>query len=336
MQWFVRGCGFVALVGTAVALLGRAVVEPAVVSVASVGVSGWVLVVGGVAAGVEWRRMVGGMGGVAVEGGVSGLGVERRLGVEGGDVVDVLAASVAAGATYVLSVHAGFGPVVASAVVGLVAGVFVSGVDTAAYCGSFVGMASPAVFPSVGGVVAAGVVAGVAFVAAEGSFAGFGGKLGTLALFGCATTGLALGVGSGAAGGVRWGAAVGLVPVGAVAAVVTAALSVRYGLGAVVGSALVGVVAGVVLPVVVADGGGRLAAVAFCASFVGMSTRERLAGAVRVGLTGALCGLVFVVVAPAFVGLGGKLGTTAFVACLAVVGVDRSAVAVVERVGGSA
>ncbi|WP_323675280.1 hypothetical protein [Halorubellus sp. PRR65] len=317
MQWLVRSGGFVALVGTALALLAGAVVEPGVFSVASASVGGWVVVVGGVMAGVEGRRALGGIDGVVLE---------------RGDVADVVAVAGAAGVTYVVSVHAGAGPVVASGLVGLASGVVFADVDTAAYCGSFVGMASPVVFPSVEGVVAAGVVSGVAFVAATESFAGFGGKLGTLALFGCASTGLVLGVEYAAAGGVPWASAVVVVPTAAVAAAVTSVSSTRFGLGPVVASALVGVVGGVVLPAVVVDGGERLAAVAFCASFVGMSSRERLGSVRSVALAGAVCGVVFVVVAPAFAGAGGKLGTTAFVSCLAVAGGDRAVAAARERV----
>ncbi|MFC6954072.1 hypothetical protein [Halorubellus litoreus] len=322
MQWVVRGGGFVALVGTALALVAGAVVEP-VVSVASVGVGGWVVVVGGVVVGAEGRSLFGDGDGRVVFGG--GEVLAR------GGVVEVVAVAGAAAVTYALSVHAGFGPVLASAVVGLVAGVVFSDVDAAAYCGSFVGMVSPVVFPSVGVVLVAGLVAGVGFVATRESFAGFGGKLGTLALFGCASTGLVLGVEYAAASGVPWASAVVVVPTAAVAAVLTAGLSQRFGLGAVVASAVVGVVAGVTLPVVV-DGGGRLAAVAFCASFVGMSSRERLGSARSVGAAGVVCGVVFVVVAPAFAGAGGKLGTTAFVSCLAVAGGSRSVAAVRERV----
>lgn len=309
-----------ALVVTALALVAGAVVEP-VVSVASVGVGGWVVVVGGVVVGAEGRRAFGG---------VEDVVFERA------DVVAVVAVAGAAVVTYVVSVHAGLGPVVASGLVGLVAGVAFSGVDAAAYCGSFVGMVSPSVFPSVEAVLVAGVVAGVALVAARESFVGFGGKLGTLALFGCASTGLVLGVEYATASAVSWASALVVVPTAAVAAVLTAALSDRVGLGAVIASALVGVVAGVALPVVVADGGGRLAAVAFCASFVGMSSRERLGSVRAVGLAGAVCGVVFVVVAPAFAGAGGKLGTTAFVSCLAVAGVDRSVAVVRARVGDAA
>lgn len=315
MQRLVRVVGYIALLVTATALLGNALVEPAHISLAGVGFGGSLVLVGAVTAAVERRSTFGSLNGPPFE---------------PSDAADVFAVAAAAGLTYVLSVHAGFGPVLASALVGVAAGLGVPDIDTAAYCGSFVGMTSPAVFPSVKLVFAAGLVSGLAFVAAKGSFAGFGGKLGTLALFGCATTGLLFGIDYATTAGVQWSHAALTVPVAAVAATVTAVLSVRCELGAVLGSALVGLAAGVALPVVVPEVGGLLASVAFCASFVGMSTRERLGRTAWIGLAGALCGLVFIAVAPAFVGAGGKLGTTAFLSCVALVGADR----VVASVGG--
>ncbi|WP_459194836.1 hypothetical protein [Halosimplex sp. J119] len=308
MQRVVRSFGYVALVATPTALLSRAFLTSNSTSVAEFGFGGGLAFVGAVT--------------VAVERGHVFDGVVKWT-VDDTDLADVFSAVVAAGVTYWLSVHVGLGPVVASALVGLVAGLGLSEGDAAAYCGSFVGMASPAVFPSVPLVLVAGFVAGVAFVAARETFAGFGGKLGTLALFGCLTTGLATGADY-AVGPVLTGTDAALaVPVAAVGAVTTADASERFGLGPVVSSALVGLLAGAVLPVAFSGVGGVLATVAFCSSFVGMSSNERLGNTVTVGFAGALCGVVFVAVAPAFAGAGGKLGTTAFVTCLGCFGAKR-------------
>jgi len=308
MQRFVRALGYVALLVTPALLLGSALAAPERVSVVSVGIGGGLTLVGAVTATIERP------------------GTLDRLDstvVERDDGADALAVAAAAGVTYVLSVHAGLGPVLASALVGVVAGLGRPSQAAGAYCGSFVGMVSPAVFPSVGPVVVAGSVAGVAFVAATESFDGFGGKLGTLALFGCLTTGLLTGVEYGTVAGGQWNRVVLTVPTAAGAAVVTTVLSSRDTFDAVLGSALVGLAAGLVLPVATPAVGEHLATVAFCASFVGMSTRERVGGVLGMVIAGALCGLVFVVVAPAFVGAGGKLGTTAFISCVAFAGADR-------------
>ncbi|MFD1566782.1 hypothetical protein ACFSAU_04690, partial [Halolamina litorea] len=197
-------------------------------------------------------------------------------------------------------------------------------VDSAAYCGSFVGMVAPAVFSDLDLVVAAGLAAGALFVAGRGAFDGFGGKLGTTALFGCLVVAAGSGV-SFAAGSVPpWGEAVLVVPGDAVAVVATVALGVLYGLGAVIASAVVGLAGGLVLPPI-HPRGELLATAAFCASFVGMVAPARIDGERRVGAAGALSGVLLLAVSPVLAGAGGKLGTTAFVACLALVGADEAA-----------
>lgn len=251
------------------------------------------------------------------------------LALDRGDAADAFAVVAGAGLTYWLSVDAGLGPVVASAAVGLAAGVVVPRVDSAAYCGSFVGMISPAVFADVPLVLAAGAAAAGLFVAARGAFDGFGGKLGTTALFGCLVVALGTGTGFAPGSSPAWAEAWLVVPTAAVAAALTVALGVRYGLGAVVASAAVGLVAGLGLPALLPGTGGTLATAAFCASFVGMVAPGRLDGELRVGAAGALSGAVFVALSPALAGAGGKLGTTAFLSCLAVYGAAES----VDRLG---
>ncbi|UPW00614.1 hypothetical protein M0R88_00580 [Halorussus gelatinilyticus] len=301
-----RLAGYAVLLVTPVALLASALFSGGV-SAAVVGLEGGVVLAGGVAAATERERA---------------LEAADTYELELGDLRDAFAVLAAAVLTYVLSVRFGLGPVVASALVGLVAGVATPRIGVPAYCGSFVGMASPDLFPSVGYLALAGLLSGVAFVAAERAFDGFGGKLGTLALFGCATTAVLTGADFAAGSALAWTDALVVVPVSVAGAVVTAVLSLRLDLGAVVGSALVGLAAGLGLPAVSGVSGGTLAAAAFCASFVGMTSTGRLDGEARVALAGAVCGLVFVAVTAALAGAGGKLGTIAFVSCVTTAGAE--------------
>ncbi|NHN59441.1 MULTISPECIES: hypothetical protein [Halorussus] len=301
-----RVTGYAVLSLTPAALLARALVAGDA-STAVVGLEGGLVLAGGAAVVAEHERV---------------LGTSAELSFDRKDARGALAVAVAAVLTYGLSVTAGLGPVVASALVGLAAGLSGTDLDVPAYCGSFVGMASPELFPSVDYLAGAGLVAGLAFVAADRSFAGVGGKLGTLALFGCATAAALTGADYAAGSALPWTRAPLVVPVTVAAAVATTVLSVRLDLGSVVGSALVGLAAGLAaatLPFV----SGTLAAAAFCASFVGMSSFDRLAGEARIALAGAVCGLVFVAVGTAFAGAGGKLGTVAFVSCVATAGAER-------------
>ncbi|MFC7186746.1 hypothetical protein [Halorubrum yunnanense] len=235
------------------------------------------------------------------------------------DLGNATAVAVAAPVTYALSVQVGVGPVVASALVGLCAYLLSETYGAPAYCGSFVGMATPAAGADLGAVAAAGLVAGGVFVAAKRAFNGFGGKLGTTAFVGCLTVAALGGLAPGAGAVPEPTVAAGLVVAAAVAALVAFLVSVRLGHGPVVGSAVVGLVAGVVFPPLFA-GGDALAAVAFCASFVGMATPERIPGPGPMLLAGGTAGVAFVGAAPYFVGFGGKLGTIAFAACLVTAG----------------
>ncbi|AQL42750.1 hypothetical protein BV210_08520 [Halorientalis sp. IM1011] len=305
----VQYAGYFALVVTPLALLAGAFVAPPVLTTGRLTLGGGVALVGGLAAVTERERA---------------LSPPTAAGFDRSDARDALAVVAGAVLAYLLSVHAGLGPVVGSAAVGLAAGLAPTESDVAAYCGSFVGMASPAVFPGVGPVAVAGVISGLAFVAARDAFGGVGGKLGTLALFGCGTTVALTGFDYAGGTALPWAMAPEIVAVAVVGAVVTVVLSVRLGLGGVIGSAAVGLVAGIALPALVA-GGTTLATVAFCASFVGMSSTDRLADERLVAVAGVICGLVFVFVSPAFVGSGGKLGTIAFVSCVTTIGLTELA-----------
>ena len=243
-----------------------------------------------------------------------GFGVTRT------DVGNAAAVAAAAPVTYALSVRVGVGAVVASALVGLCAHLLTETYGAPAYCGSFVGMATPAADAELGSVVAAGLAAAVVFVVAKRAFNGFGGKLGTTAFVGCLSVAALGGLAPGTGAVPEPSVATGLVVAAAVAALVTSLLSVRLGHGPVVGSAVVGLVAGVVCPPLLAAGD-TVATVAFCASFVGMATPERIPGPGGMLLAGGTAGVAFVGAAPYFVGFGGKLGTVAFAACLVTRGV---------------
>ncbi|WP_440770745.1 hypothetical protein [Natronorubrum sp. DTA28] len=298
--------GYLALLLTAGALLVGSVLAPIEMPSGTIGIQLGILFTAAVAGVIEHRRE---------------LEAFEPTAFGRTDAVNAVAVVIGAVVTYALSVHAGVGPVLASALVGLAAGLAVPKVGAPVYCGSFVGMASPAVFGSLESVALAGVVAGLGFVATTESFGGVGGKLGTLAMFGCLATAALLGLEFATPGAPQWELAHLIVPVAVAGAIATVVLSVRLEWGAVVGSGVVGVIASVVFPLAVPAFGATLAAVAFCASFVGMSSTERLSGLVQIGVAGGLSGLVFLLVTPAFGGSGGKLGTIAFVSCIALIGV---------------
>lgn len=189
---FVRAVGFAALLTTATALLVVAVARTPDLPVWAVAACA-ALIVAATAAVVAGRDRV-----------VEAV-APTPLGVD--DALDVVAAVAGAVVTYLLSVTGGLGPVVASALVGFIAGVIVRRVAVSAYCGSFVGMASPSLFSDLVLIAVAGLVAGLGLVAAREAFGGFGGKLGTLALFGTLATAALTGVDFATGSAVSWGLA---------------------------------------------------------------------------------------------------------------------------------
>lgn len=240
---------------------------------------------------------------------VSGRGDPGTLRTNTFDAVAVLAGTLF---TYPASVELGMGPVVASGLAGIVAVVVAKPYAVAAFCGSFVGMASPQAFgyPE---VTAAGFLAAAIFVASKPVFGGFGGKLGTIAWSSSVSVALVLDASltSEAVYPVSVGAP--LVFYATVGAVVTFVLSIRFAWGAVLASGAVGVAAGIVLPLVHGSDPGSLYAVsAFCGSFAGMCSLDRFTRTSAMIPAGILCGLILIYSAPFFGGGGGKLGTAAF------------------------
>ncbi len=226
--------------------------------------------------------------------------------------------------TFVLSVESGLGPVVASSVVGLLAAMLVRKHATAVFCGSFVGMSSPDVYGYAGVVLFAGICAGVVFVAAKRVMNGFGGKLGTVAFTGALSASFLLQARLGSLPVPVGTDALWVLAYATVGAVVTYVLSVHLRNGPVPASAMVGLLSGLLLPVLHGPQPGTLfAVVAFCASFTGMSSPARLPTSIHIACAGLITGLVFLYASPFFDGAGGKLGTIAFGSSIAVWGLQQ-------------
>lgn len=215
-------------------------------------------------------------------------------------------------ATYLLSCDLGLGAVVASGTIGLLGALILPNQAVPIYCGSFVGMVSPALLHCHSQVLLASVIAGVVFVLSTGVLDGFGGKLGTIAFTGTVMAPLLVGQefipAEVPSNPLAWQIMVCAVA----AAVVTYWLSVDLGHGAVVGSSVVGLVGGLILPAIAPEVGGLLAVVVICASFTGMSSTARIPNHVWMTLAGIVTGIVFIYSQPVLGGAGGKLGTLAF------------------------
>jgi hypothetical protein len=272
---------------------------------------------------------------IACAGLLHGLYLEKDLLYAGGgpagfaiaDLKAFLAVVVGSLVSYYLNVTLGLGAVLGASLVGLVGAVVAPAYGPPLYCGSFVGMASPTVlrFPA---FLLAIVGAGIIYVLAQDVFNGYGGKLGTIACAGCCLASLVSGSTFLSSPVSSWEGAWPSILVATAAAVLSYVINVRLACGGVMGSALVGVVGGIVLPALVpSEGipgiGVTLATACLCGSFTGMSGKNRISHVALMALAGSLTGLVFVYSAPAMAGAGGKLGTTAFGSAIAVSALTR-------------
>ncbi len=249
------------------------------------------------------------------------------------DTLSLLSVFGGAMATFSISYGLGHGAVLASGLVGLFAGVVLKPYGVPIYCGAFVGMASPAVF-GYPGIALAGAIGGGVFVLGKHVFNGFGGKLGTIAWSGCVFSALLMRqpLLTGTVPG--WDVGWLLIMYCVLGALATFILSVWFGQGPVVASAMVVLAAGLLLPPVYgAEVGGLLAIGVTCASYAGMSGTNRFEKAYWMIPAGVLCALIIMFTSTFMQGGGGKLGTTAFGAVIGVRGLMEIGMHIQRKLG---
>lgn len=247
--------------------------------------------------------------------------VGKKYSFDSIDFYNFIALLIGAYLSFVFNNYLKMGPVVASALVGVLFALMVPKFAVPAYCGSFVGMASCILFTTYVYLAFAAIVAGIVFVLSKNVFNGFGGKLGTIALTGCILASFfadkkVIDISSIPA----WDTGKFLLLYSIIAAVISYVLNIRLKYGAVTGSGVVGLLAGLIMPQIFPEIGGSAAVMMICASFVGMSSQTRLPNELYVGLAAILSTFLFIYSSPYFCGTGGKLGTIAFISCIIIRG----------------
>jgi len=225
--------------------------------------------------------------------------------------------------TFTLSVNFALGPVVAAGLVGVCAAAFFRRHDVPIYCGAFVGMVSENLLPSHWHVLLASSISAAVFLISKSVFNGFGGKLGTIALIGCTAAALLTDRPFIVRSVPGWDAGVYLFLYSVLGVLLTYVLNVRFNHSPVMSSGIVGLAGGLLLPILHPDFGSSLASMVICASFAGMSSKERVPNELYAVLIGLICALVFIYSAPHFGGAGGKLGTIAFGSVMAISALRR-------------
>lgn len=239
-----------------------------------------------------------------------------------GDVDKKLFLSVVGGAlaSYYLNIRVGLGAVLAAGLVSVLAALIVPSFSAPITCGSFVGMASPSVLPGAVYFFLAAALAGLLYVLAKDVMNGFGGKLGAIAATGCTAAALVIGSKLPSAGVPDWSTGRFIVLVTLISAEASYVLNTRLKHGAVMGSGIVSITGGLLLPALYPGIGATLAVACACGSYAGMSSRARIPNEWLMAVVGLLSGLVFVCGASGLVGIGGRLGTIALGGVIAVWG----------------
>lgn len=209
----------------------------------------------------------------------------------------------------------------ASALVGLLGALFIKRYQVAIYCGSFVGMSSGLLLTLLPFLLAT-LLAAIIYGLVKDIFNGVGGKLGTIALSGA----LIISVLSRSPfldGSIfKTVDQIMILLISVIAATLTFTFSVRLKQGPVLASALIGFLMAGFFRVTNLELNITFGIVAIGASFVGMASPSRLKDERFIALAGVLFGLIFIYSAPYLGGAGGKLGTSAFLSVLSIMGLN--------------
>lgn len=100
--------------------------------------------------------------------------------------------------------------------------------------------------------------------------------------------------------------------------------------GAVIGSAIITLAAGLLLPPLFPTMGATMATAAACASYAGMISVENALNVLEMAVISLMTGILFITVTSAYVGVGGRLGTIAAISCFAWLGFKKIFVGIDE------
>jgi hypothetical protein len=100
--------------------------------------------------------------------------------------------------------------------------------------------------------------------------------------------------------------------------------------GAVIASAIITLVSGLMLPYFFPSMGNLLATAAACSSYAGMISVENALNLFEMTVISLMTGILFIAASSAYVGIGGRLGTIAAIVCFAWLGFKKVFVGIDE------
>lgn len=211
-------------------------------------------------------------------------------------------------ASFFINHNLGMGAVIGSSVVGLIGSLLFKPHATSIYCGSFIGMACSIIFANPLSLVTAAVVSSILFVLSKDVLIGYGGKLGFLAFSGCYVASVLFQTPFRVVSPLtsEWYPFIFMYVIGA--SLATFAVQKEWKLDAVQASALVGLTLALIHP----DSAHTVVVAAFCATFTGMMSPEKVKGYREMFVLSLITSILFIAAFSLFDGSGGKLGSIAF------------------------
>lgn len=93
--------------------------------------------------------------------------------------------------------------------------------------------------------------------------------------------------------------------------------------GAVIASAVITLVSGLMLPYFFPSMGAVLSTAAACSSYAGMISLENALNLLEMSIISLMTGILFIAAKSAYIGIGGRLGTIAAISCFAWLGFKK-------------
>lgn len=240
--------------------------------------------------------------------------VVRRLAIKKMDLITIMAVVSGAYLTFILNHAVGMGGVLASSVVGLVAAYTIKGYAFPIYCGSFVGMAHEQIYSAPLTIGIASLIAGILYVISSHIFAGWGGRAGFFAFVGGYITSLFIDQPFHFIEPLDFGTHVFIFLATFLASIFTFLIqTLSNQFNAVSASAFIGLI--VVL--FSSDPSHVIVFAAFCGTFTGMTSQKLFMNKSDIIIASFFTAFLFIFSFTLFEGVGGKLGSLAFVASIA-------------------
>lgn len=236
-------------------------------------------------------------------------------------LLKIVSILVGAFLTFILVKYVNINCVIASSLIGLIGALLLPMFADAIFCGSFVGMTGIASLTIINLLFASIIVAAI-YIITKDTYEGRGGKLGSIAFIGVLLATFSTDFSFVSEEAMMPNKLYLYICLGIAAATITFLINHNIGLGPTLSSSIVGLVGGLIFLYALPAAYAVFAPVIYGASFIGMSSKKVFPSIWFVLAAGLVFGVVYILNIENFNGIGGKLGMTAFISVLIIIGLQ--------------